>query len=505
MSTPIPESTKKFIVSLNRALQRKKVYEIQHLYESEYPYQTSKHYKAAPWPTGAAISDMVDNDENFLVLYKQLYYRHLYVRKLAVDITGHFASFQNYIELFNILLGLTREAPEFEIPSSWCWDMMDEFVYQFSSFHSFRSSPDMTESDKAQLEKQPHAWSAQTVVTFLLYFARNGDVMPGMSKPTSGVEPHIIFEALGIYALIGMLRVNTIMGDYIGGIELVEDIDFSGAHEHICVPAAHASLHYHLSFAYLVTRQYADCIRCAREGLLYLARNKALIPRTYQQNNINKMQEQMFGILALATSLVPQSLNEGLGQIMRERYTQQLQRMRNMDLDAYKEVFCSVAPKFVPVSVTNDTKASLSEGLEMQCEVFLNEVRAVQKIPDIYSYLKMCTSINVKRLATFLGEDMDAIPRRLLYLKHKTHSGSKYSRKNRMDSKMLEGKKTKDTSSGTKTKETSSDIQFMISEGMVHIAERKKEKQHADFFIREILRYEYIIGEVQASRRLMYF
>eukprot|EP00954_Amorphochlora_amoebiformis_P003531 273717-Amorphochlora_amoeboformis.AAC.1 len=86
-----PESTKKFIVALNRAIQRKNVYDIQHLYESEFSYQTSKHYKTSLWPSPQLVSPLVDDDENFMVLYKQ-----------------------NYMDLFNIILGLTTEAPEFE-------------------------------------------------------------------------------------------------------------------------------------------------------------------------------------------------------------------------------------------------------------------------------------------------------------------------------------------------------------------------------------------------------
>ncbi|GAB5372095.1 hypothetical protein AAMO2058_001636000 [Amorphochlora amoebiformis] len=484
-----PESTKKFIVALNRAIQRKNVYDIQHLYESEFSYQTSKHYKTSLWPSPQLVSPLVDDDENFMVLYKQLYHRHMYVRKLSSGLSGHFSSFQNYMDLFNIILGLTTEAPEFEIPAAWCWDMIDEFVYQFYAFHSYRSRPDLTEADRKMLKDNPHAWSAQTVIRFLLFFASKGEVgaEAAEEKKSEAGSPHALFETLGVYALIGMLRINSLMGDYTGGIEVLEGVDITGAHEHVSVPAAHASLHYHMAFAYLVTRRYAESVRYSRDGLVYLARNKALIPRTYQQNNIYKMQEQMYGILALATSLVPQGLEEGLAAGVHERFASQMQRMRVMDMEAYSEVFKSVAPKFVPMSLTNDTNAKPDDGLAIQLKVFLKEVESIRRVPDIYSYLKLCTTINVERLTSFLGEESGGLTRRLLYLKHKTQSGSP----------ALEKK-----GSG---KSKSSDIQFVVSEGMVHVSERRQQKQHADFFIREILRYEYVVAEVEASRRVSYF
>lgn len=67
----------------------------------------------------------------FLLLYKELYYRHIY-SKLQPSLHQRIESWLNYCDIFNLLLSV--ESPqelELELPSQWLWDMIDEFIYQF--------------------------------------------------------------------------------------------------------------------------------------------------------------------------------------------------------------------------------------------------------------------------------------------------------------------------------------------------------------------------------------
>mmetsp|Transcript_1325 Transcript_1325/g.3089 ORF Transcript_1325/g.3089 Transcript_1325/m.3089 type:complete len:526 (+) Transcript_1325:108-1685(+) len=517
------ESTKHFIREFNRAIQRNDINHVGKLYEYEFGNHTNKFFKISAWPSAEVVADLINQNgnererENFLVLYKQLYYRHLLMKKLNSGIEAYFESFHNFIDLFNTLLGLRTEAPEFEIPASWCWDMIDEFTYQFSAFHIARHRvADLTQQEKTELDKDPHKWSALTVENFLVGENSFADkAMVRMSpqerekKFLEGVGvPHILFETLGVYALIGMLRVYTMTGDYTSGIDLIKCIDLNGNHENVCVPAAYTTLHYYLSFCYLSTRRYEECVRTATDGLIYLQRNRALLPRTYQKGNIEKMQEQMFGILAIATSLVPQRISESLAGDMRNRFGDQIRRMRKMEKDAFKEVYNAVVPKFIPMKTLSggfDTKSNPDEGLQLQTKVFMEEIESMSKVPDIYSYLKMCTAIHVDKLKNFLKESGDLTPK-LLYLKHKTRSGSKYTGANNQEPIEDEKKRPKDQAEVKENKAIpkAQDIQFFVSDDMVHVNETRQRKQHADFFIREVLRYENIIRKVDKVGGGMY-
>jgi hypothetical protein len=70
------------------------------------------------------------------MLYKELYFRHIFA-KMQPTVDDKFDSFQNYVDLFNLLLGLNSTDPEFELPISWLWDILDEFIYQASPHTAF--------------------------------------------------------------------------------------------------------------------------------------------------------------------------------------------------------------------------------------------------------------------------------------------------------------------------------------------------------------------------------
>lgn len=81
---------------------------------------------------------MIVND-NDIVVYKELYHRHLHSKLAAATTENRFDAFHNYIDLFDMIIGLNAESPELELPAGWLWDIIDEFISQFQSFHQFRS------------------------------------------------------------------------------------------------------------------------------------------------------------------------------------------------------------------------------------------------------------------------------------------------------------------------------------------------------------------------------
>ncbi|XP_016109970.1 eukaryotic translation initiation factor 3 subunit L-like [Sinocyclocheilus grahami] len=62
-----------------------KIYEIQDVYENSWNKLTDRFFKTSPWPEAEAIASLVGNDAVFLILYKELYYRHIYA-KVSVSV-----------------------------------------------------------------------------------------------------------------------------------------------------------------------------------------------------------------------------------------------------------------------------------------------------------------------------------------------------------------------------------------------------------------------------------
>ncbi len=91
-----------------------------------------------------------------LLFYKELYYRHLYV-KTSPTLNDRMDSFQNYASLFNWILSLDVKTPQVSLPISWLWDMVDEFIYQFQSFHTYRNKKSaLPASDIPLLKEHEH-------------------------------------------------------------------------------------------------------------------------------------------------------------------------------------------------------------------------------------------------------------------------------------------------------------------------------------------------------------
>jgi hypothetical protein len=108
-------------------------------------------------------------------------------------------SFQSYVDLFNLMLGLKQDAPEIELPSLWLFDIVglfcvcvpphhfirslvslchclvlatDEFIYQFQSFHAFRARKDLSEADiKVLLEEDQHVLWHHTSICLSTYLS----------------------------------------------------------------------------------------------------------------------------------------------------------------------------------------------------------------------------------------------------------------------------------------------------------------------------------------------
>jgi len=97
-----------------------------------------------------------------LRLYEILYYVHHYT-KLAQSLSLELrvGSFKAYCAFFDWLLAQTT-VPELDLPSQWIWDLVDEFIYQYTEFSQYtykllreRSKSPKAEEDIAQIKANP--------------------------------------------------------------------------------------------------------------------------------------------------------------------------------------------------------------------------------------------------------------------------------------------------------------------------------------------------------------
>lgn len=289
-------------------------------------------------------------------------------------------------------------------------------------------------------------------------------------------------QSLGYYALIGLLRVNCLLSDYVGALKVLDTIDLGGKRSFFTrVPTCHASLYYHLGLAYLMTRRYMDAIKTLSAFLVFIGRKHNLTRA--QQLQLTAVMERMYGLLAIAVSLCPQPLDDAVAADMREKLPERLPNMQKGDVNAFEATFREAAPRFILPSLPDLDGARIDPAAQ-QLRVLIGEVKQRAGLTELVSQLKLCSSIGADKLGALLAVNDDGIRTMLMCLKHKTRNlrwkGGPPSRGEWV---------------------ITSEIDFNIAKDMVYVTQHSSARRYGDYFIRNILKLEDMIQDAKESLR----
>uniref|UniRef100_A0A9L0I684 Eukaryotic translation initiation factor 3 subunit L n=1 Tax=Equus asinus TaxID=9793 RepID=A0A9L0I684_EQUAS len=420
-----------------------KVYEIQDIYENSWTKLTERFFKNTPWPEAEAIAPQVGNDAVFLILYKELYYRHIYAKVSGgPSLEQRFESYYNYCNLFNYILNADGPAP-LELPNQWLWDIIDEFIYQFQSFSQYRcKTAKKSEEEIDFLRSNPKIWNVHSVLNVLHSLVDKSNINRQLEVYTSGGDPesvageygrHSLYKMLGYFSLVGLLRLHSLLGDYYQAIKVLENIELN---------------------------------------------KKSMFQRTtYKYEMINKQNEQMHALLAIALTMYPMRIDESIHLQLREKYGDKMLRMQKGDPQVYEELFSYSCPKFLSPVVPNYDNVHPNyhkEPFLQQLKVFSDEVQQQAQLSTIRSFLKLYTTMPVAKLAGFLDLTEQEFRIQLLVFKHKMKNLVWTSGISALDGEF----------------QSASEVDFYIDKDMIHIADTKVARRYGDFFIRQIHKFE---------------
>ncbi|KAI8471250.1 MAG: RNA polymerase I-associated factor PAF67-domain-containing protein [Monoraphidium minutum] len=431
----VPDIVKQFVHYLYRHIRERNIPEIQSMYEISYPKLSERYFKNGPWPHVDLVSDLVDQDHVFCLLYKEMYFRHLFA-KTQPGLRARCESWDNYCELFGVIL---HGNVNMQLPVPWLWDMVDEFLYQFQSFCQYRSKLAHKSAEEIELLRQcDKVWALLDVLNVLQALVdKSGTVAAieadgGAALLASGGYPagaSNVLPLLGYFSLLGQLRVHALIGDYATGLSALYPLNLFERRSLFTaqLPPAHIALFYYASFAYLMLRRYSDAARCLNAILAYVSRVKAFHTRNAAYEQMLKKNEQMYALLACAVALCPavqKGLDEGVLAQLREKYADKLARMARGDESPFEELFSYGCPKFVspaPPSYDNPQATNVQEAFRQQLGAFLREVRACAGLPLLKQYLLLYSSISVPKLSSLLDMEEGALRQALMALKNKNY------------------------------------------------------------------------------------
>lgn len=482
---------RKYLVLFHQAVKNHSVPDISHAYESHWNRLTEKYYARTEWPDAEAVAPLVGDDATFLVLYRELWYRHVYSR-LSPDGEDRFQSYDNYCDLFNYLLNSDGPVP-LELPVQWLWDMIDEFIYQFQSYSQWRNKVHNKSEHDLELLQDGGVWSAYNVLNVLYSLIQKSRITEQLTASGAGGEPEAVagafgtrplYKTLGYFSLIGLLRVHVLLGDYTLALQMLDHIHLHQKNGFLNrVTACHVTAYYYVGFAYMMLRRYPDAIRAFSHILVFVMRLRPYHTRSYQYDQFNKMADRMYALLAMCCALCPTRLDENVASAMREKYGEQYAKMAQGDADAlhaYQELFLYACPKFLtctppPYHDADALKAHAQapplDPVQHQLRIFLAEVQTQQTNVPIRAFLRLYTALGTDKLASFLDVDEEEVVEMLMVLKSSTRS-VKWTAGG-----LLEG-----------TLVRTSDLQFAIDGDMVQMAESQIGRRYGEWFVRNASR-----------------
>ena len=133
----VPKALTDFVFDLYDSVTLSQIAEEQtKLYNTDFRDLSQKYYATTPWPSPQTIASECNGNPLFLSLYRELTHRHFHSVS-RVTVRDRVEGWQVYRELFEEIL---QEEPNFFLTKDWCFDILNEFVYQFQGFCQFRTA-----------------------------------------------------------------------------------------------------------------------------------------------------------------------------------------------------------------------------------------------------------------------------------------------------------------------------------------------------------------------------
>eukprot|EP00475_Leptophrys_vorax_P043223 TRINITY_DN8253_c0_g1_i1.p1 TRINITY_DN8253_c0_g1~~TRINITY_DN8253_c0_g1_i1.p1 ORF type:complete len:528 (+),score=41.84 TRINITY_DN8253_c0_g1_i1:206-1789(+) len=488
----VPDVVKTFVAFLYRNIRENNVFEIHQMYESSFHKLSDRLFSESPWPTAEAIAPVVDNDPVFCLLYRELYFRHVFAR-LQPTLEQRCESWENYCNLFQVVL---HGQLNVQLPNAWLWDMVDEFAYQFGAFCQFRArAKSRTEEEIAQLKQCGNVWNAYGVLNYLHALVHKSGILQTLDDDADdGAAAHFlltegydmtggggsnVLQMLGYFSIVGLTRVHCLLGDYHTALVKLSAIDVGRPGVYQRIIGCHVSVMYYYGFASLMLRRYVDAIRAFNSVLVAIGKARQFLEGSPALEQTLKKNEQVFVLLAVCLALCPNAkmVDETVNTQLRDKLSDKIQRMQRGDEAVFDELFSFACPKFVTPAPPNFDEPLVNtnqDAYRLQLKLFLADVRSQMALPGLRSALALYSAISLPRLSTFLDVSETTLRTALMTLRHKN---------------------TVVEADGTVL--PNAELDFFIDDDMVQVVQRKTTRRFGDYFIRHVLKFDEIVAELE--------
>ncbi|KAK8015511.1 hypothetical protein PG996_011459 [Apiospora saccharicola] len=393
-----------------------------------------------------------------------------------------FQSYDAYCNLFHFILN--SEGPvDLEPPSYyWAWDVIDEFIYQFNSFSSYRMrlarQPRDNEEERQILRENPNTWGCYSVLNVLYSLIQRSQITEQLAAMKRNEDPMAVagdygsknlYRMLGYFSIIGLLRVHCLLGDFSLALKTLDDIELNKKAMFARVMAAHFTTYYYVGFSYMMMHRYADAIRMFSHILIYVSRTKNF-QKNAQYDSITKKNDQMYALIAICVAFHPTRLDDTIHTALREKYGDQLVKLQRGGPEAlpiFEELFRAACPKFI----SPNPEANV-DPIDHHLGIFMDEVKTNMFNPTVKSYLRLYTTMDLKKLAGFLEVQPEELRSYLLVNKQRARQLRWTDQGGLLDGEWV----------------NVSDLDYAMQGDLIHISEAKVGRKLVDWYLRNLAR-----------------
>lgn len=348
------------------------------------------------------------------------------------------ASYYNYCDVFHYLLNTA--GPDDASPPGyfWAWDIIDEFIYQFNSYCGYRQRIALKGEPQEEIQvlrEKADTWGCYSVLNVLYSLIQKSRISEQLQAVKRNEDPlsyagdygsRPLYKSLGYFSIIGLLRVHVLLGDYSLALKTLDDIELNKKAMFARVISAHFATYYYVGFSYMMMRRYADAIRMFSHILVYVSRTKNFQKNAQQYDYITKKNDQMYALIAICVAFNPTRLDDTIHTALKEKYGEQFNRMQRGGPDSLKifeDLFRSACPKFMNPTVPDFDNPEVNvDPTDHQVAIFMEEVKTNMWSPTLKSYLKLYTTMDLKKLAGFLEVEPEKLRSWLLVNKQRSRT-----------------------------------------------------------------------------------
>ncbi|KAL3318206.1 Eukaryotic translation initiation factor 3 subunit L [Cichlidogyrus casuarinus] len=461
----VSEEIRHFIYNFYCHIRDNNVDEVKCDYQDRFSRLTQQYFKNSRWPSPEIVAPIVKKDAMFLILYREVYYRHLYAHvKDQTTLDDAIASYNNYRSFFSAILNAENPIP-LNLPNQWLWDIIDEFIYQFINTRS--ASGEMRD----YLRDNSSIWNIHEILNILnsiieksniteqlRLYAVEGDIS-AVAGPFGQCN---LYKMLGIFSLVGLCRVHCLLGDYFQAIKSLELIDLSKQSAYHDVPTCRITTNYFVGFAYMMRHNYEQAIKTFSSTILDISK---VIGTSIQNPDlteyISRKSDKMLSLLSVCITLHPMQIDRSVEQAMKEKFSDALIRLQRVNEDEFITMFQMGCPRFISPVISQEGLTNM-DIQRQQVEMFRQEIIRQCDLLKLRSFLKLYRNLPVSKLVSLLAktsQDELQVHEMLMEFKQSICSSD-------------------------------SDLNFYIDKETVHVADTTVERKFCEYFIKQIEQLE---------------